>query len=76
MATAEQKIHPTEFTNEPFIDFSVPENRKRMEEALKKVKAEFGREYPNWIGGHKVTTTDKRTSTNPSASWRCSRAST
>src|SRR6266581_274609 len=66
MATAEQKLHLTEFSNEPFIDFSKPENRKRMEEALKKVKSEFGREYPNWLGGQKVTTAEKRTSTNPS----------
>ena len=66
MATAEQTHHLAEFTNEPFIDFTKPENRKRMEEALKKVKTEFGREYPNWIGGHKVTTPDKRNSTNPS----------
>src|SRR3989454_1644482 len=66
MATAEQKLHLTEFANEPFIDFSKPENRKRMEEALKKVKSEFGREYPIWLGGKKVTTAEKRTSTNPS----------
>src|SRR5215510_12304716 len=66
MATAEQKPHLSEFTNEPFIDFSNPENRKRMEEALKKVKSEFGREYPMWLGGQKVTTPEKRNSTNPS----------
>jgi len=66
MATAEQKLHMTEFTNEPFIDFSQAENRKRMEEALKKVKSEFGREYPMWIAGQRVTTAEKRNSTNPS----------
>src|SRR5712692_8385553 len=65
MATAEKTVHVSEFTNEPFIDFSKPENRKRMEDALKKVKSEFGREYPMWLGGQKVTTTEKRTSTNP-----------
>src|SRR5689334_19069588 len=37
-----------------------------MEEALKKVKYEFGREYPMWLGGQKVTTPEKRNSTNPS----------
>src|SRR4029077_13875202 len=46
MATAEAKIHVSEFSNEPFIDFSKPENRKAMEDALKKVASEFGREYP------------------------------
>src|SRR5258706_498062 len=66
MATAEQIVHVSEFTNEPFIDFTKPENRSRMQEALKKVKAEFGREYPMWLNGKKVTTTEKRTSTNPS----------
>src|SRR5712672_4440520 len=66
MATAEQVIHVSEFTNEPFIDFTKPENRTRMEEALKKVKAEFGRDYPMWLNGRKVTTVEKRTSTNPS----------
>src|SRR5881398_713261 len=66
MATAEKIVHVSEFTNEPFIDFTKPENRTRMQEALKKVKAEFGREYPMWLNGKKVTTTEKRTSTNPS----------
>src|SRR3989442_15106498 len=66
MATAEKIVHVSEFTNEPFIDFTKPENRSRMQEALKKVKAEFGREYPMWLNGKKVTTTEKRISTNPS----------
>jgi 1-pyrroline-5-carboxylate dehydrogenase len=66
MATAEQKIQVTEFTNEPFIDFSKPENRKAMEAALKKVASEFGKEYPIWLNGQRVTTAEKRMSTNPS----------
>src|SRR5690349_15519629 len=66
MATAEAKIHVSEFANEPLLDFSKPENRKAMEEALKKVASEFGREYPMYIGGQKVVTAEKRTSTNPS----------
>jgi 1-pyrroline-5-carboxylate dehydrogenase len=66
MATAEAKLQVAEFTNEPFMDFSKPENKKAMEEALKKVAAEFGREYPMYIGGEKVVTTEKMTSTNPS----------
>jgi 1-pyrroline-5-carboxylate dehydrogenase len=66
MATAEAKLHIAEFTNEPFINFSKPENRKAMEQALKKVASEFGREYPIYIGGKKITTPQKRTSTNPS----------
>src|SRR5258708_3782861 len=66
MATAETRPHVSEFVNEPFIDFSRRENRKRMGEALKKVAGEFGSEYPMYIGGHKVITTGKKTSTNPS----------
>jgi 1-pyrroline-5-carboxylate dehydrogenase len=66
MATAEAKIRISEFTNEPFVDFSKPENRKAMEDALKKVASEFGREYPMYIDGQEVITTAKRTSTNPS----------
>ena len=66
MATAEAKVHIPEFTNEPFIDFSNADNRKKMEEALKKVHADFGHEYPMWINGQKVITTGKKKSTNPS----------
>src|SRR5437899_12043948 len=66
MATAEKTVHVSEFTNVAFIDFSKPDKRKRMEDALKKVKSEFGREYPMWLGSQKVTTNEKRTSTNPS----------
>src|SRR5690349_25010137 len=68
MATAEAKLRVPEFVNESFIDFSKAENRKAMEEALKKVAGEFSREYPMWIGGQKVTTTEERTSTNPAQS--------
>jgi len=66
MATAETKLQVTQFKNEPSTDFSNPENRKAMEEALRKVAREFGREYPMYIGGQSVVTTAKRTSTNPS----------
>jgi len=37
-----------------------------MEEALKKVRAEFGREYPLRIGGEEIFTGDKLISINPS----------
>src|SRR5258707_11654481 len=37
-----------------------------MEAALKKVASEFGRDYPMFIGGEKVTTAEKIKSTNPS----------
>src|SRR5258706_210472 len=66
MATAEVKLNKAEFTNERFVDFSNPENRSAMEAALKKVAGEFGREYPMYIDGEKVTTAEKIKSTNPS----------
>ena len=46
--------------------FLKPENRDAMEDALKQVKAMFGREYPLIIGGQKITTPEKIKSTNPS----------
>src|SRR5260370_1059690 len=55
MATAEQIVHVSEFTNEPFIDFTKAENRGRMEEALKKVRGEFGRERLRWGEPQKLT---------------------
>ena len=66
MVTAEVKVKRGEFTNEPFTDFSKPENRKAMEDALKKVAGELGREYPLYIAGEAVTTTERLRSTNPS----------
>jgi 1-pyrroline-5-carboxylate dehydrogenase len=65
--SAEELIHSRgEFVNEPFTDFSKPENRKAMEDALRHVKSMFGREYPLVIAGQNLITTDKIKSTNPS----------
>src|SRR5246127_148115 len=66
MATAETRLEKPEFVNEAFIDFTKAENRAAMEAALKKVASEFGREYPMYIAGQKVTTAEKMQSTNPS----------
>jgi len=65
-ATPASNLHRGEFQNEPFIDFSKPENRKAMEDALVQVKGMLGREYPLVIGGEKITTTEKIKSYNPS----------
>jgi 1-pyrroline-5-carboxylate dehydrogenase len=56
----------SQFRNEPVTDFSQPANRQAMEEALKKVRAEFGREYPLHIAGEQIFTGDKLISVNPS----------
>jgi 1-pyrroline-5-carboxylate dehydrogenase len=65
-ATLQTLLERGDFQNEAFIDFSKPENRKSMEDALRRVKEMFGREYPLIIDGKKITTTDKIKSTNPS----------
>src|SRR5580698_5474373 len=63
---AKVNLHRGEFSNEAFIDFTKPENRKAMEDALAQVRAMFGREYPLTIGGERITTTEKIKSYNPS----------
>ena len=55
----------TEFRNEPFTDFSTPENRTAYEAALKRVGAEAGRRHDLLIGGKRVATKATFTSTNP-----------
>src|SRR5580704_2000046 len=56
----------SQFRNETITDFSQPANRQAMEIALKKVHAEFGREYPLRIAGEEIFTGDKLISVNPS----------
>src|SRR5438874_2336134 len=53
------------FTNEPFVDFSQPENKRRMENALDDVRAKLGREYDIVIGGKRLKTAGKIFSMNP-----------
>lgn len=54
------------YKHEPFTDFTVEENQKVMLEAIKKVEADLGGEYPLIIGGERITTEDKIVSVNPS----------
>jgi 1-pyrroline-5-carboxylate dehydrogenase len=55
----------TPFVNEPFVDFSQPENKRRMQEALAHVRAKLGREYDIVIGGRRLKTAGKILSMNP-----------
>ncbi|WP_151734522.1 L-glutamate gamma-semialdehyde dehydrogenase [Paenibacillus tengchongensis] len=55
----------SQFTNEPFTNFALPEHKLAMESALAKVKAELGGEYPLHIGAHKIITDAKIISINP-----------
>lgn len=54
-----------EFKNEPFTDFSKPENAEAMKAAIGKVGSELGREYPCTINGEKITLASKFESYNP-----------
>ncbi len=53
------------FRNEPFVDFSLAENKRRMERALADVGSGMGREYDIIIGGKRLRTEGKIVSTNP-----------
>lgn len=53
------------YKHEPFTDFSLEENIHLMKEALKKVEADLGREYPLIINGERITTEEKIISVNP-----------
>ncbi|MFL5805931.1 MAG: L-glutamate gamma-semialdehyde dehydrogenase [Roseiflexaceae bacterium] len=54
-----------EFRNEPFIDFSQPENAAAMQQALAEVRAQFGQTYPLIIGGERIATDKTIESRNP-----------
>lgn len=54
-----------EFTNMTYLDFSNKSILKKQQDALKKVRAQFGKEYPNIINGKKVVTDRKTISLNP-----------
>lgn len=53
------------YKHEPFTDFSIAENKRQMEEALKIVEGYLGAEYPLIIDGERVTTEEKIVSVNP-----------
>ncbi len=53
------------FKNEPYVNFSEPGPRKKMEEALKLVESKLGRTYPLVIAGEHVETGKTFDSINP-----------
>ena len=59
------RLHEGSFANEPLVDFSNPENARKMRAAIEKVRAQLGREYDLIVGGKRVKTTDKIRSLNP-----------
>ncbi len=54
------------YQHESLTDFSISENRKAMEEALREVRSQFGLSYPLTIGGERIDTEQKISSVNPS----------
>ncbi|MEO0249397.1 MAG: aldehyde dehydrogenase family protein, partial [candidate division WOR-3 bacterium] len=56
----------TPFQNQPYTDFSLPENAKAMRDAIARVRADAGKEYPLIIGGERITANEKFQSINPS----------
>ncbi len=59
-------MRPAEFHNEPLSDFTSGTVRQEMEQALRSVEAELGREFPLLIGGRAVRTEQTFRSMNPS----------
>lgn len=55
-----------EFTNEVFLNFANHKIAKKQKKALETVRAQFGKEYPNFINGKAVRTIAKTISINPS----------
>ncbi|MCA0984341.1 L-glutamate gamma-semialdehyde dehydrogenase [Halobacillus yeomjeoni] len=53
------------YKHEPFTDFSVEENRKALEAAIKQVESDLGKDYPLIIGGERIMTDDKIEVVNP-----------
>lgn len=55
----------TGFKNAVEVDFTLEENKKKIEEAFKQAHAEAGAVYPLIIGGKKVETEKKIASVSP-----------
>ncbi|GGG72335.1 L-glutamate gamma-semialdehyde dehydrogenase [Edaphobacter dinghuensis] len=53
------------FVNEEFVDFTLGENRRAMQEALAEVGSQLGRGYDLVIGGRRIRTEGKIISSNP-----------
>jgi 1-pyrroline-5-carboxylate dehydrogenase len=64
-ATRMDSSIPVKFENEAAVDFSNPENARRMRAAIAKVRNELGREYDLVIGGRRFKTAEKSNSLNP-----------
>jgi 1-pyrroline-5-carboxylate dehydrogenase len=57
---------PTPFVNEPLSNFADPGVAGKMQQAIDRVHAQLGREYPLVIGGEKITAPTRISSLDPS----------
>jgi 1-pyrroline-5-carboxylate dehydrogenase len=64
VATPPSTLAP--FVNEPYTDFSRPENAAAMRRELEKVRAQFGKQYELLIAGERRESSAKFESVNPS----------
>ncbi|MGQ9708193.1 MAG: L-glutamate gamma-semialdehyde dehydrogenase, partial [bacterium] len=55
-----------EFANEPYLDFTKPENVQMMREAIATLKSKADYEYELVIGGRRIKTKERFKSFNPS----------
>ncbi len=55
------------FRNQPVETFKDEGAKREMKEALRRVRAEFGRHWPLYLGGEWVDTRERILSLNPSA---------
>ena len=62
---AQQPHALTPFRNEAFLDFGIADVKRGMQEALRVVEGELGRDYPLIIDGERVSGAAKLRSTNP-----------
>jgi 1-pyrroline-5-carboxylate dehydrogenase len=56
----------TPFKNEEYYNFNDPIIAAQQKAALEQVRTQFGKDYPNIVGGKEYTTAQKLTSLNPS----------
>ncbi|MBV9613199.1 MAG: L-glutamate gamma-semialdehyde dehydrogenase, partial [Acidobacteriaceae bacterium] len=65
-AVANPPTRTASFVNEPYTDFSKPENAQQMQAALAEVRSQFGKEYDLLIAGERRRSSSKFESLNPS----------
>lgn len=65
IASSASDVLSKPFQNEPFLDFTDPENRRRMEAAIADVESRLGAQYDLVIGGRRVRSSGTIVSVNP-----------